>query len=873
MATEVVLRIRADGTAKVVSEVSQVEAAMGRVNKTARESTASIGKVADEVGSLKAKVGAVGHVAAALVVAPAVIGSVMSLGSAYKDAALQAAKLQKTYEFAFGSAGAGAENLAYVKTTANALGTELLSTADAYGKLSAASVGTSLEGEKTRGIFEAVSKASSVLGLSSSETSGALLAIQQMMSKGTVSAEELRGQLGERLPGAFQIAARSMGVTTAELGKMLEQGTVLSDDFLPKFADELEKTFGASAERAASSFQAQMNRMENSWNTFKLALAAPGGGNVGVFEGIAESLNTAAANMDRLAAKGNGFFKRLFVGLGSLEMDAISALLGIKSPTGEGVARDQKWINSKLNEIARLKHEGKDEAVPDRFSKTGRARILQRELDDALAANAARDTAKYGAKNPDGSFRNPLVNLRAAAEEEAAKSAAARQKLYADFTAEAASRNATLKKQQELESFDKKFAAMKADNPQFFDEQRQRLVAKLDQAIASENRKASGSGGRAGRQSRPDSFLDEQLRMNNQQAQQELQELQDAARLERSQNLAKAVMDRSVGNLQDSYNRQLAIYDEREMTAPQRALAEALRKVAEQADTTREALSAKAATLRDEEVSALEAYRLAVIQVSEAEAAQAEKIRGLQDEQERMNGLWETGATRAMTRYLDGTKSIADQTEEAFSRAFSGMEDALMGFLTTGRLNFADFARSLIADMARIELKAMMTKALGGGSGIGGMLGSLVSGITGLGGGISGNLAATMNGFETMNHAALALSFIDARGGVYGRDGRIERFGHGGAFSGGVVLQPTLFRFGRGASFGTGLMGEAGPEAVMPLTRDGAGRLGVRAAGGAGHMITVNVNGASGNLTEIRRAAGQGAREAMAAISGARRYG
>ena len=81
----------------------------------------------------------------------------------------------------------------------------------------------------------AVSKAATTLGLSSSEADGALLAVSQMMSKGTVQAEELRGQLGERLPGAFQIAARAMGVSTSELGKMLEAGQVIAEDFLPQY--------------------------------------------------------------------------------------------------------------------------------------------------------------------------------------------------------------------------------------------------------------------------------------------------------------------------------------------------------------------------------------------------------------------------------------------------------------------------------------------------------------------------------------------------------------------------------------------------------------------------------------------------------------
>jgi tape measure domain-containing protein len=139
-------------------------------------------------------------------------------------------------------------------------------------KLMAASQGTSLQGEGARKIFSAVATASTALQLSADETSGALYAIGQMMSKGTVQAEELRGQLGERLPGAFQVAARAMGVTTQGLGKMLEQGQVFSEDFLPKFAAALNEQYAGSVEKASKSTSAQIERMKTAIFQAKVAI-------------------------------------------------------------------------------------------------------------------------------------------------------------------------------------------------------------------------------------------------------------------------------------------------------------------------------------------------------------------------------------------------------------------------------------------------------------------------------------------------------------------------------------------------------------------------------------------------------------------------
>jgi tape measure domain-containing protein len=64
-----------------------------------------------------------------------------------------------------------------------------------------------------------------------------------MASKGKVSAEELRGQLGERIPGALGIAARAMGMTQAQFNEMLDSGKIMAEDFLPKFSKRIKKHF------------------------------------------------------------------------------------------------------------------------------------------------------------------------------------------------------------------------------------------------------------------------------------------------------------------------------------------------------------------------------------------------------------------------------------------------------------------------------------------------------------------------------------------------------------------------------------------------------------------------------------------------------
>lgn len=197
---------------------------------------------------------------------------ISALSATLIEAGQKMDRLRLSFTSISGSGENAARQLEFVRTSAKTLGLDLETAAEAFKGISAAAQGTTLEGDKTQKIFLAVSKASTVLGLSADETKGALLAISQMISKGTVSAEELRGQLGERLPGAFQIAAQAMGLTTAELDKLMSQGMISATDFLPKFAVALENRFGPAATKAAEQFGAAKNRITSALFELKSGL-------------------------------------------------------------------------------------------------------------------------------------------------------------------------------------------------------------------------------------------------------------------------------------------------------------------------------------------------------------------------------------------------------------------------------------------------------------------------------------------------------------------------------------------------------------------------------------------------------------------------
>lgn len=188
------------------------------------------------------------------------------------ESSLSYGSMQRGFAAVAGSAEGGAREMAFVRAEADRLGLELQSVSGDWLKMAAAAKGTSLEGQKSREVFSSIANASRVLGLDSQKTSLALNALSQMISKGTVSAEELKGQLGDALPGAFQIAARAAGVTTGEFMEMLANGDVLATDLLPKLAAELQKTYGAAASAAGQDPAAQFGRMKTAIFDAQVAL-------------------------------------------------------------------------------------------------------------------------------------------------------------------------------------------------------------------------------------------------------------------------------------------------------------------------------------------------------------------------------------------------------------------------------------------------------------------------------------------------------------------------------------------------------------------------------------------------------------------------
>ena len=179
------------------------------------------------------------------------------------DAAVELESITKKLSNTLGEQGA-AGALSFTQGLSDRLGLSFKTLANSFGSFTAAASAANVPLDVQRNLFAAVAQAGQQLGLSNDEINGSLLALQQIASKGNVQMEELRGQLGERLPIAFAAAANGLGVTQQQLIKLIETGKLSAQDFFPALTKGLNDLTASSAgaPTAAQNFQ----KLSNAWD-------------------------------------------------------------------------------------------------------------------------------------------------------------------------------------------------------------------------------------------------------------------------------------------------------------------------------------------------------------------------------------------------------------------------------------------------------------------------------------------------------------------------------------------------------------------------------------------------------------------------------
>ncbi|MDQ9414467.1 tape measure protein [Escherichia coli] len=283
---------------------------LAKLNQSLRETLSKFNKTTSKNNHSENASNSLDVLATSAIKAGTAIYSFQTALEAYKkvmEIGLKKEASQRAAQFVLGDEGAKRAT-EFVKNLANNTGVDQIETLSSFAKFSAGA--GDMNADKKESLFSNVIGTSRLMGLSTDEINGILKAFEQMASKGKIQAEELRGQLGDRMAGAFQLFARSLGMTTEELDKAMKDGKVLSKDVLPKVSAEMGRMIDKAGgwEKIINSTQTQLGRLSNSWNN-NLAL---------MFDGSQEGLVDFTRSLTNLLGSLGGQSKNLGEHFGDL---------------------------------------------------------------------------------------------------------------------------------------------------------------------------------------------------------------------------------------------------------------------------------------------------------------------------------------------------------------------------------------------------------------------------------------------------------------------------------------------------------------------------------------------------------------------------
>jgi tape measure domain-containing protein len=295
-----------DAEKKAVDEARKLN---DQLKKTGQEGSESAKKVGNEMNNITslAKSGA------GLLAGFFAVSKIKAFGAEVLDATIKFDTLRKAINFTSGSMEVGSANFAFLTKIANELGISLDSASRGFKTISGAASQAGYTNKQVQDIFLNTSKAIAAFGLNADEANGVFQALSQIISKGVVSMEELRQQLGERLPGVLAIAAKSVGKTTQEFVKLVSSGKITEREFIIPFTNAL----GLMSEKAAGIDSAgkAVTRFKNAYDQLLISLGRSADEEVGVigfitkratnfFNYWAKSFETNLQKTENLVAEG-----------------------------------------------------------------------------------------------------------------------------------------------------------------------------------------------------------------------------------------------------------------------------------------------------------------------------------------------------------------------------------------------------------------------------------------------------------------------------------------------------------------------------------------------------------------------------------------
>jgi tape measure domain-containing protein len=652
-----------------------------------------------------------------------ITGQMIQFGRSSIESSLNLERLGVQLKFATGSAAGAADTYRYLRELTNGLGLDFDATSRAFAKFAAAAKGTSLEGEETRRIFESVAQAAAVMQLSAADTEGVFLALSQMLSKGKVSAEELRGQLGERLPGAFKIAADAIGVSTAQLDKMLQSGEVVADDFLPKFGRQLRETFAGDVAESSDTASAAINRLSNEWEKFKASVASSD-----AVKSVADVL------------------RQMLVGAqAELGLDPVlEARLKLKRANEELLDSYKDYLaadrEARATAFPSPQQIAELEAQSDRvIANENAVRDLTRAYNELAGVQTGPSRSTSDVRELEGRGKQRLEALRGE---------------YAAFMEDFATKSQ--KAAKEIDAFRARFeGALKPEQ--------------LAAGIAAIRNKYKETA-TVKRDADADAIEAAERQLNTtreltnvEQTRFEIERGRYAAlKPETQARLLALAEERDLVESIKENTSELARIEEAEARERQRAADELERRRAAVEREIEDIHNQAAAYGMSAKEAAEFAFQVDLIEQGFAAGSVefnnfvAQYRAGIAELEERQ-GNWALGARAALKDYADAASDVAGQTYDFVSDQFAGLEEVAANFSRTGKFAFKDFALSAVADLNRIILRVTT-------------LGPLANFLAGLFGNPAGAGGTTLSTGGALSISSLGSLF----GGAFAGGGRTQ---------------------------------------------------------------------------------------------------
>ena len=692
-------------------------------------------------------------------------------------------------------------------------------------RLTAAVVGAEGPVADAETTFRNVTAAIKATGGSSEDVQGAITAMVQVFSKGKVSAEELSGQLGERLPGAVTLFAKANKMTLPELQKNLKAGTVGLNELM-NFIRQLGVEFGDTAQKIASSNDEAGARLTVAFDNMKLsvgnALKDTGAEFQNIFgrfineitpqatkaaEKLAKALVPVAKNLDLILVSVAGLAAGAVLGAAVKGFIALkAAIVGVTSVSGllmlsplfggalavagivAGIYAITQAFRAQRTEVEQLAAASRNIPTAQLSPKDRAIQIAEsKRILTGLKADRRR-LVKAG--KSEGGFDTTRIDAEIAAEQKRLKRLTApiakkpgEEFKYKPITPDGGGTAGTIKDITEAQAA----AQIKAI------QNRTRGIELTKEAIAQEAELARV----AAEKLPPNKKSVELARIEQREASQlhrlEQEQLRTTtnvskAKLELNQLLTKAKGEQGLLN-DEQLQQELNQIRVNELMLKYNILVE------------EGVISAEELKKKLEE---------AVAALNEAESPMQKFQKGLKEIFEEAINLKDALAVRGV-------------------QAVQEFGDAFADFVATGKASFKELTVSILQDLARIFARAALFKTL-----------SLIPGVGSFLGFKDGGVVKGMTPPTTMPDS---VSLMAANGMAFAKN-KIVPYAKGG-----IVSKPTLFQYASGGTGRFGLMGEAGAEAIMPLRRGADGKLGVEANGGAASNVVVNVD-ASGTQVQ-----------------------